>query len=141
MTQQLSEYFEFYSLQYFPKVDWMILYQHPKKYATRIEQAQTQKLQQCDCCGNVVQGKAWALKTGGKHYYQSYCYLCDRCFSNAQKIIEIWKESGQPSYNSFSKDLTDKFNKFRTRLSENGLVEFATTDGLKHFVSSTKKEA
>jgi len=127
---QFSSLFEFCRLEKFPKVDWMILYQEPDEYATRIEEAQPRKIQQCECCGKAIQKKAWALKTGGKNYHRYYSYLCERCYNNAPEIIVIWKEMGQPHHNSFSQDIMDRFKQFRTRLDEEGLVEFATPDGL-----------
>jgi len=124
---QFSFFFEFFDLEKFPKVDWMILYQDPDKFATRIEEAQPRKIQQCECCGKAIQIKTWALKTGSKNYYRYYSYLCERCYNNAPKIIAIWKEMGEPSYPAvfFSQDAMDRFKRFRTRLSEEGLVEFA----------------
>ena len=44
--KEFSVYFEFYDLEKFPKTDWMILYQDPDKYRTRIELAQPRKIQQ-----------------------------------------------------------------------------------------------
>jgi len=138
----LSDYFEFFRLERFPKVDWMILYEDPGKYATRIEEAHPRKIQQCECCGNAIPGKAWALKTGGKHYYRYYSYLCERCYNNAPKIIAIWKEMGEPHYPTVfsSQDTMDRFKRFRTRLSEEGLVEFATPKGLLRLCRSPQRE-
>jgi len=127
---QFSFFFEFFRLEKFPKIDWMILYEAPEKYATRIEEAQPRKIQQCQCCGKAIPRKAWALKTGGKKYYRYYLYLCERCHNNAPKIISIWKEMGEPRYNSFSQDIMDMFmfKRFKTRLIEEDLVQFATTE-------------
>lgn len=128
---QYSDFFEFFRLEKFPKVEWMFLFQDPDKYGTRIELADTRKVQQCQCCGEAIRGKAWALKTGAKGWYRYYNYLCERCFSNAPSIISIWLEAGQPGYNSFSEDLMNSFKQFRKRLVEKKLVKFATEDRLK----------
>ena len=125
LVKKESIYFDS-GLHKFPKTDWMFLYQDPKKYATRIELAQPRKIQQCQCCGRAIHGKSWALKTGGKGGYRYYDYLCERCFNNAPKIIAIWKKMGRPSYNSFSQELMDRFNRFRTQLIQQGLLEMPT---------------
>jgi len=117
-------------LEKFPKIDWMILYEAPEKYATRVEPAQPRKIMQCQCCGKAIARKAWALKTGAKSYYRYYNYLCEDCYSKAPEIIEIWEEMGRPSHNHFSQEIMGRFKRFRTRLSEEGLVEFATTEDL-----------
>ena len=127
---QFSSLFELFDLEKFPRTEWMTLYQKPDEYGTRVEEAQPRKIQQCQCCGKAILGKTWALKTGAKNYYRYYNYLCERCYNNASKIIAVWKEMGRPSHNHFSQEIMDRFKRFRTRLIEEVLVEFATRDEL-----------
>lgn len=141
-SSQYSFFFEFYELEKFPRTDWLILFENPDKYATSIEEAHPRKIQQCQSCGAAIypeRDKAWALKTGGKNYYRYYSYLCKCCFNNAPKIVAIWKEMGEPRYPLCfaSQDDKDKFKQFRTRLTEEGLVRFATQDGLLRFWRQT----
>ena len=121
--KEFSVYFEFYDLEKFPKTDWMILYQDPDKYGTRIELAQPRKIQQCQCCVKAIHGKSWALKMGAKNYYRYYLYLCESCYNKAPKIIALWNEMNRPSYNGFSQEIMDRFKRFRTQLIEQGLLE------------------
>ena len=125
---QFSSLFEFFDLERFPNTEWMTLYQDPDKYATRVEEAQPRKIQQCECCGKAIQGKTWALKTGAKSYYRYYNYLCEDCYNKAPEIIAVREEMDRPSHNHFSQEIMDRFKRFKTRLSEEGLVEFATTE-------------
>lgn len=127
---QFSSLFELFDVEKFPRTEWMILYQNPDECGTRVEEAQPRKIQQCQCCGKAIQEKTWALKTGAKSYYRYYYYLCEDCYSNAPEIIAVWNEMGRPSHNHFSQEIMDRFKRFKTRLSEEGLVEFATRDGL-----------